>query len=111
MHLEAQAVAGPVEESHRAALAVARFVTGLLETGGHGAMHVAAIRPRADRLDRPLLRLAHGGNHPALHLARASLEIGAGHVAEIPGLLHPGKDIDDDEFVRAQWSRAALMRV
>jgi len=111
VHLEAEAMAGAVEEADGALGRVLGLVAAGREDLDALGVDTAAVDAGADRLERGELRGADGGDERALGVAGLAAEKGARHVPVVTGFADPREDIDDDQLVGAQRTRAALVRV
>ena len=104
-------MAGPMKKSHGAGFPPLGLIAGGRKALRHGLVHESAINVGTDHLGRALLGGSDGAHESLLGLRGTAFEVGARHVPKITSFHDPGKNIDDDEFLGPQWTKAPFMRI
>src|SRR6185369_3352864 len=109
--LQSQPVSRPMEKSNSPAFANLRRKTTVCEELLNCLVNRHPIHARLDLFQSQRLPSLHRVPKLALRLARAPPQDGASHVAKIAGLRVARKNIENDERVRIESTRSALMRI
>src|ERR1051326_5077179 len=88
-----------------------RRKTAIREELLYFVVNFQTIRARFHFAKRKRLSSAHRFPQAPLVVTRAAAHNRSGHVAEVTALRVPRKDIENDQRIRFQWPRAALMRI
>jgi hypothetical protein len=104
-------MAGPMKKSHGAGFPPLGLIAGCRKALRHGLVHESAINVGTDHLGRALLGGPDGPHESLLGLRGTAFEVGARHVPEITSFYDPRKNIDDDEFLGPQRTKAPFVGI
>src|SRR6266478_2174719 len=111
VHLESEPMACPMEESNSPPFAHLRRKTALCEEFLNGLVNRHPVDSRLDLLQGKPLPGFHRFPKFSLRLARSATQNGARHVAEIAGLRVARKNIENNQRVGVERTKAALVRI
>src|SRR5216117_1034688 len=109
--LEPKPMACPMKESNSPAFAHLRRKTTLCKEFLNCFMNRHPIDSRLDLLQSKRLPGFHRFPKSSLRLARTPAQHGASHVTEVPGLRVARKNVKNDQRVRVERTKAALVRI
>src|SRR4029450_11788574 len=109
--LQPEPVAGPVKKSDSPAFAKLRRKTTLREELLNCLVNCHPIQPGLDLSQRQCLAGFHRLPKCSLRVACAPAQNGPSHVPKIPRLRVAWKNIENDQRVRGETTRSALMRI